>query len=51
VNFLSAQGIGLTQGQYVITGSYAGVLDLPLAQVCDFEYGALGQFAVTFTAK
>lgn len=51
VNFLSAQGIGLTQGQYVITGSYAGVLDLPLAQVCDFEYGALGQFSVTFTAK
>lgn len=51
VNFLSAQGIGLTQGQYVITGSYAGVLDLPLAQVCHFEYGALGQFAVTFTAK
>lgn len=51
VNFLSAQGIGLTQGQYVITGSYAGVLDLPLAQVCKFEYGALGQFAVTFIAK
>jgi 2-keto-4-pentenoate hydratase len=51
VNFLSAQGIGLTQGQYVITGSYAGVLDLPVAQVCKFEYGALGQFAVTFTAK
>ncbi|MGL5048186.1 MAG: hydratase [Shewanella sp.] len=51
VNFLSAQGIGLTQGQYVITGSYAGVLDLPLTQVCHFEYGALGQFAVTFTAK
>lgn len=51
VNFLSAQGIDLTQGQYVITGSYAGVLDLPLAQVCDFEYGALGQFAITFTAK
>lgn len=51
VNFLSAQGIGLTQGQYVITGSYAGVLDLPLAQVCKFKYGALGQFAVTFTAK
>lgn len=51
VNFLSAQGIGLTQGQYVITGSYAGVLDLPLAQVCKFEYGELGQFSVTFIAK
>lgn len=51
VNFLSAQGISLTQGQYVITGSYAGVLDLPLAQNCHFEYGALGQFDVTFIAK
>lgn len=51
VNFLSAQGIGLTQGQYVITGSYAGVLDMPLTQICQFKYGALGQFSVTFTAK
>ncbi|MGI2096023.1 hydratase [Shewanella glacialipiscicola] len=51
VNFLSTQGVGLTQGQYVITGSYAGVLDLPLAQICHFEYGALGQFSVEFITK
>ena len=51
VNFLSAQGIGLTQGQYVITGSYAGVLDLPLNQHCQFHYGELGQFGLQFVAK
>jgi 2-keto-4-pentenoate hydratase len=51
VNFLSAQGIGLTQGQYVITGSYAGVLDLPLNQPCQFRYGDLGQFTLQFIAK
>lgn len=51
VNFLSAQGIGLTRGQYVITGSYAGVLDLPLNQHCQFHYGELGQFGLRFVAK
>ncbi|MGL5358613.1 MAG: hydratase [Shewanella sp.] len=51
VNFLSAQGIGLTRGQYVITGSYAGVLELPLGQRCEFHYGSLGQFQVEFVAK
>lgn len=51
VNFLSAQGICLTRGQYVITGSYAGVLDLPLNQHCQFHYGDLGQFALQFVAK
>ncbi|MCL1091403.1 hydratase [Shewanella profunda] len=51
VNFLSTQGIGLAKGQYVITGSYAGVLDLPLQQIYQFEYGKLGQFEVRFVAK
>lgn len=51
VNFLSAQGIGLTRGQYVITGSYAGVLDLPLNQTCQFHYGELGQFGLQFVTK
>ncbi|MGL4221929.1 MAG: hydratase [Shewanella sp.] len=51
VNFLSAQGIGLSRGQYVITGSYAGVLDLPLNQHCQFHYGELGQFGLRFVEK
>lgn len=32
VNHLSQQGIGLKQGQWVITGSYAGVLTIPAKQ-------------------
>ncbi|MFO6423097.1 hydratase [Motilimonas sp. KMU-193] len=49
VNFLSEQGIGLKQGQHIITGSYAGVLALPLNQPVQFHYGDLGEFSVEFT--
>ncbi|WP_445947387.1 hydratase [Shewanella sp.] len=51
VNFLSQQGIGISAGQQVITGSYAGVLDLPLDQEIHFRYGELGQFKLQFKAK
>lgn len=50
-NFLCQRGIGLTQGQLVITGSYAGVLDLPLNQKCQFNYGDLGSFELSFKPK
>lgn len=50
-NFLRQRGIGLTQGQFVITGSYAGVLDLPLNQRCQFNYGDLGSFELSFKPK
>ncbi|MCE2572780.1 hydratase [Motilimonas eburnea] len=48
VNFLSRQGIGLSKGQHVITGSYAGVLALPFNQKVQFQYGSLGEFEVEF---
>lgn len=48
VNFLSAQGIGLRAGQQVITGSYAGVLKLPLGQLISLRYGELGEFSIQF---
>lgn len=51
VNFLSAQGIGLTAGQAVITGSYAGVIDLPFGEDISFQYGKLGQFSLRFVEK
>lgn len=51
VNFLNQQGIGLTAGQVVITGSYAGVLDLPFDQVIEFQYGHLGAFRLCFREK
>lgn len=51
VNFLSQQGIGIQAGQQVITGSYAGVLDLPMDQDIQFSYGDLGQFQLMFQVK
>jgi len=51
VNFLRQQGIGLSAGQVVITGSYAGVLDLPFDQNIAFQYGHLGAFRLCFRAK
>jgi 2-keto-4-pentenoate hydratase len=51
VNFLRQQGIGLNAGQVVITGSYAGVLDLPFDQPIEFQYGHLGAFRLCFRAK
>lgn len=51
VNFLSGQGIGLTAGQAVITGSYAGVLELPLERPVHFEFGDWGSFVLQFQPK
>jgi 2-keto-4-pentenoate hydratase len=50
VNFLSQQGIGLNKGQQVITGSYAGVIELPLDQNITFIYGNLGRFSTRFVS-
>jgi 2-keto-4-pentenoate hydratase len=35
----------------VITGSYAGVLDLPFNENIQFQYGDWGQFMVKFVIK
>lgn len=51
VNFLSANNIGLLVGQAVITGSYAGVLDLPFGEDIQFQYGDWGQFRLQFAPR
>ncbi len=51
VNFLSSNGIPLLAGQAVITGSYAGVLDLPFGENIHFQFGEWGQFMVKFVVK
>lgn len=48
---LRSQGQGLCAGQAVITGSYAGAIDVPLDEDISFRYGDLGAFAVRFTGK
>ncbi len=51
VNFLSEQGIGLRQGQQIITGSYAGLLKLPMAEQITIRCGDLGIYVIEFEAS
>jgi len=48
-NFLSARGIDLQAGQVVITGSYAGVLEVPTRQPLDIQFGEAGSLSVFFS--
>lgn len=47
-NFLAARGQGLKAGQIVTTGSYCGVLDLPLWNQLRVSFGDLGVLEVEF---
>ncbi len=47
-NFLREQGLGLAAGQHVITGSYAGFLDVPANKDLELAYGDLGVLRVRF---
>jgi 2-keto-4-pentenoate hydratase len=48
-NFLSARGIDLQAGQVVITGSYAGVLEVPTRQPLEIQFGEAGSLPVFFS--
>lgn len=50
VNFLAARGEGVRAGQIVTTGSYAGAIDVPLAQGLTVRFGELGSLAVEWVA-
>ena len=49
-NYLASHGAPLRAGQIVTTGSYAGVLDVPLDTELEFTYGDLGTLTVTLRA-
>jgi 2-keto-4-pentenoate hydratase len=49
--FLRQRGQGIAAGQAVITGSYAGVLDVPLGEQLVIRYGNLGSLTVSFNAR
>ncbi len=51
VEFLRAQGEGISAGQAVITGSFAGVIEVPLNTDINFNYAGLGNMHVNFKAK
>lgn len=48
-NYLATRGDHLRAGQIVTTGSYAGIIDVPLDTALTFEYGDIGRLAVTLT--
>jgi 2-keto-4-pentenoate hydratase len=49
--FLRSRGQGIEAGQAVITGSYAGVLEVPLNEELAIRYGDLGTLKVSFNAQ
>lgn len=49
--FLRSQGQGIVAGQAVITGSFAGVLEVPMDTAISLEYVGLGKMEVSFTAR
>ncbi|WP_320822852.1 fumarylacetoacetate hydrolase family protein [Reinekea sp.] len=51
VNYLSQSGVGLSAGQVIITGTYAGLIDVPLASPFELHYEGLGQCSLTIEAR
>lgn len=51
VEFLRSQGQGLLAGQALITGSYAGVIEVPLNTAINIQYQGLGEMQVSFNAR
>ena len=51
VEFLRSRGVGISAGQAVITGSYAGVIEVPLNEDLHIGYAGLGSMRVSFTAR
>lgn len=51
VNHLSRQGIGLKQGEWVITGSYAGVMQVPANTQLKLQFGPFGQINIFCSHK
>jgi 2-keto-4-pentenoate hydratase len=50
-NYLAEHGNGLTEGQIVTTGSYCGVVDVPLATPLRIRFGDLGTLSVEFKSQ
>lgn len=49
--FLRQRGMGLQAGQVVITGSFAGIIQVPLNTDIKIEYQGLGEMMLRFTSK
>ena len=50
INFMSKRGTGFKAGQAIITGSYAGIIELQFDMPTEIEYVGLGKYVVEFNA-
>ncbi|WP_022943278.1 hydratase [Psychromonas hadalis] len=48
INYMSKRGVDFTAGQAIITGSYAGIVEVEFNQATEFEYLGLGKYQLTF---
>jgi len=50
-NYLAHNGAPLREGMIVTTGSYCGIVEVPVGETLTFTYGDLGGLSATFTAR
>jgi 2-keto-4-pentenoate hydratase len=48
VNYLTSKGVSLKKGQAIITGSYCGVIKVPMYTLVKFQYQGLGEMQLKF---
>lgn len=51
VNYLTSKGVSLKKGQAIITGSYCGVVKVPMDTLVKFQYQGLGEMLLQFEVK
>lgn len=49
VNFLREQNLAMHKGQHIVTGSYAGVFQVPVGQPISLRYGDIGTLDCRFS--
>jgi len=50
-NYLAQNGTPLREGMIVTTGSYCGIVEVPIGETLTFTYGNLGGLSAAFTRK
>jgi 2-keto-4-pentenoate hydratase len=50
-NYLAQSGAPLREGMIVTTGSYCGIVDVPVGEMLTFTYGDLGGLSAMFKSK
>ena len=51
INYMNKRGVGFTAGQAIITGSYAGIVEVLFNSETEIEYQGLGKYKVEFMRR